>query len=140
MEPMHQRVAGIDVHRMKHVVTLLIGREDGAVSSETREFGEAASVAKNAPRWIRALKKYGYWPRLLPHRVQRQAGGACARLPCAPAFGHLKSRWRIAGAERRMGYGPLLGPKSGCATVTANLLRFIPLLSASHPALRATQA
>jgi hypothetical protein len=22
---------------------------------------EAASVAKNAPRWIRALKKYGYW-------------------------------------------------------------------------------
>ena len=23
---------------------------------------EAASVAKNAPRWIRALKKYGYWP------------------------------------------------------------------------------
>jgi hypothetical protein len=24
---------------------------------------EAASVAKNAPRWIRALKKYGYWPK-----------------------------------------------------------------------------
>jgi transposase len=23
---------------------------------------EAAVVAKNAPRWIRALKKYGYWP------------------------------------------------------------------------------
>ena len=23
---------------------------------------EAASVAKNAPRWIRALKKFGYWP------------------------------------------------------------------------------
>jgi len=23
----------------------------------------AASVAKNAPRWIRALKKYGYWPK-----------------------------------------------------------------------------
>ncbi len=39
MEPMHQRVAGIDVHRMKHVVTILIGQEDGAVSSETREFG-----------------------------------------------------------------------------------------------------
>jgi len=27
---------------------------------------EAASVAKNAPRWIRALKKYGYWPQLAP--------------------------------------------------------------------------
>jgi transposase len=25
---------------------------------------EAASVAKNAPRWIRALKKYGYWPQV----------------------------------------------------------------------------
>jgi transposase len=24
---------------------------------------EAAIVAKNAPRWIRALKKYGYWPK-----------------------------------------------------------------------------
>ena len=24
---------------------------------------EAAMVAKNAPRWIRALKKYGYWPK-----------------------------------------------------------------------------
>jgi transposase len=23
---------------------------------------EAMSVAKNAPRWIRALKKFGYWP------------------------------------------------------------------------------
>jgi hypothetical protein len=27
---------------------------------------EAASVAKNAPRWIRALKKYGYWPQPAP--------------------------------------------------------------------------
>jgi transposase len=25
---------------------------------------EAASVAKNAPRWITALKKYGYWPQV----------------------------------------------------------------------------
>ena len=25
---------------------------------------EAAGVAKNAPRWIRAFKKYGYWPQL----------------------------------------------------------------------------
>ena len=25
---------------------------------------EAMSVAKNAPRWIRALKKYGYWPQV----------------------------------------------------------------------------
>jgi transposase len=25
---------------------------------------EAAVVAKNAPRWIRALKKYGCWPKV----------------------------------------------------------------------------
>jgi len=41
VEPMHQRVAGIDVHRMKHVVIIVIGQEDGSVSSETREFGGA---------------------------------------------------------------------------------------------------
>lgn len=23
---------------------------------------EALTVARNAPRWIKALKKYGYWP------------------------------------------------------------------------------
>lgn len=23
---------------------------------------EAANVAKNAPRWLKALKRYGYWP------------------------------------------------------------------------------
>ncbi len=27
---------------------------------------EAASVAKNAPRWIRALKKFGFWPHAAP--------------------------------------------------------------------------
>jgi hypothetical protein len=27
---------------------------------------EAASVAKKTPRWIRALKKYGYWPQPAP--------------------------------------------------------------------------
>jgi transposase len=26
---------------------------------------EAASVAKNAPRWIKALKRYGYWPKVV---------------------------------------------------------------------------
>jgi hypothetical protein len=29
VEPMHQRIAGIDVHRMKHVVTILIGSYAG---------------------------------------------------------------------------------------------------------------
>ena len=38
MEAVHKRVAGIDVHRMKHVVTILI-EQDGELSSQTREFG-----------------------------------------------------------------------------------------------------
>ena len=59
MEPMHQRVAGIDVHRMKHVVTILIDQEDGAVSSETREFG-------GFKRDMRALVAW-----LQTHRIQQ---------------------------------------------------------------------
>ena len=39
MEPIHKRVAGLDVHRMKHVVTVAIEQEDGTVLTETREYG-----------------------------------------------------------------------------------------------------
>src|SRR6202008_3447934 len=35
---------------------------------------EAASVAKNAPRWIRARKKYGYWPK--PSAARTNAAAA----------------------------------------------------------------
>jgi hypothetical protein len=38
---MHQRIAGIDV--------ILIGQEDGAVSSETREFGGFKRDMRSAP-------------------------------------------------------------------------------------------
>lgn len=38
MEVIHKRVAGIDVHRMKHVITVLIEDDDGAVTKHTREF------------------------------------------------------------------------------------------------------
>src|SRR5579871_41445 len=38
-EPIHKRVAGMDVHRMEHVVTILVAQEDGAVVKETRTFG-----------------------------------------------------------------------------------------------------
>src|ERR1700740_1696928 len=59
---------------------------------------EAASVAKNAPRWIRARKKYGYWPcRNLVHPISRRV------------YSHLLPRTRIgirgrsSPAERRQG-------------------------------------
>jgi transposase len=41
---------------------------------DTKVDYEAAIVAKNAPRWIRALKKYGYWPKPGPMKPQ----AACA--------------------------------------------------------------
>ena len=58
MEAVHKRVAGINVHRMKHVVTILI-EQDGAVSSQTREFG-------GFKRDMRALVGW-----LQEHRIQQ---------------------------------------------------------------------
>jgi hypothetical protein len=39
LQPLHRRVAGIDVHRMLHVVTLLIEQADGSIERTTRQFG-----------------------------------------------------------------------------------------------------
>jgi hypothetical protein len=36
METLHKRVAGIDVHRMKHVVTVLIEDDSGQTIKSTR--------------------------------------------------------------------------------------------------------
>ena len=54
MEPIHERVAGIDVHRMKHVVTVLISGDGGAVSSETREFGGFKRDMRALVDWLRS--------------------------------------------------------------------------------------
>ena len=39
LSPLHWRVAGIDVHRMLHVVTVLIEQPDGSMVKHSREFG-----------------------------------------------------------------------------------------------------
>ena len=36
MEAVHKRVAGIDVHRMKHVVTILIEQADGTAPASIK--------------------------------------------------------------------------------------------------------
>ena len=36
LSPLHRRVAGIDVHRMLHVVTVLIEQPDGSVTKHSR--------------------------------------------------------------------------------------------------------
>lgn len=62
-------MAGIDVHRMKHVVNVLNDDAAGNLTSETREFG-------GFKRDLKALKTHGYVVKL----------GATVREHAAPAF------------------------------------------------------
>jgi len=39
IEPIVKRIAGLDVHKMVVVGTVLIEEEDGSIKQETREFG-----------------------------------------------------------------------------------------------------
>jgi len=55
MEAIHERVAGIDVHRMKHVVTVLI-EQGGVVSSQTREFGGFERDMRALVSWLQELQ------------------------------------------------------------------------------------
>lgn len=75
MEILHQRVAGIDVHRMKHVVTTLIEDEAGQISKQTREFGGIKRDLKALAEGLRAwriqlviLESTGiYWKSVFAH-------------------------------------------------------------------------
>lgn len=74
MEAVHKRVAGIDVHRMKHVVTILI-EQDGAVSSQTREFGGFKRDMRALVAWLQehriqhsVMESTGiYWKSVFSH-------------------------------------------------------------------------
>lgn len=55
MEILHKRVAGIDVHRMKHVVTTLIEDEAGQIGKQAREFGGFKRDLKALAEWLRGL-------------------------------------------------------------------------------------
>jgi len=52
LETLHKRVAGIDVHRMKHVVTVLIEDAAGNLTRETREFGGFKRDLKALAAWL----------------------------------------------------------------------------------------
>lgn len=55
LEILHKRVAGIDVHRMKHVVTVLIEDGAGNIERQIREFGGFKRDLKAMAVWLRAL-------------------------------------------------------------------------------------
>jgi transposase len=75
VEPSHQRVAGMDVHRMEHVVTILVAQEDGTVLSETRTFGGFKRDMRALIDWLRwhrmelvVMESTGiYWKSVFPH-------------------------------------------------------------------------
>ena len=56
LETLHERVAGIDVHRMKHVITALIEDDAGNLSKETREFGGFKRDLKALAGWLHGLR------------------------------------------------------------------------------------
>ena len=55
LQPLHRRVAGIDVHRMLHVVTVAIERPDGSVEQTSREFGGFRRDCRALAAWLSEL-------------------------------------------------------------------------------------
>jgi transposase len=56
LSPLHRRVAGIDVHRMLHVVTVLIEQPDGSVARHSREFGGFKRDCRALAAWLAELQ------------------------------------------------------------------------------------
>lgn len=56
LTPLHRRVAGIDVHRMLHVVTALIEENDGSISKHQHEFGGFKRDMKTMAAWLLELQ------------------------------------------------------------------------------------
>ncbi len=55
MRALHRRVAGIDVHRMLHVVTVLLEQPDGSMQRQTREFGGFKRDCRSLATWLLEL-------------------------------------------------------------------------------------
>jgi transposase len=56
LSPLHRRVAGIDVHRMLHVVTVLIGQPDRSINKHSREFGSFKRDCRALAAWLNELQ------------------------------------------------------------------------------------
>ena len=55
LRALHRRVAGIDVRRMLHVVTVLIEQADGSMQRHTREFGGFRRDCRALAAWLAEL-------------------------------------------------------------------------------------
>lgn len=55
LSALHRRVAGIDVHRMQHTVTVLLEGEDGAVERTTRSCGGFRRQLRELAQWLSEL-------------------------------------------------------------------------------------
>ena len=55
LRALYRRVAGIDVHRMLHVVTVLIEQPDGSMQRQTREFGGFRRDCRALAAWLSEL-------------------------------------------------------------------------------------
>jgi transposase len=56
LSPLHRRVAGIDVHRMLHVVTVLIEQPDGSIDKHRRDFGGFKRDCRALAQWLSDLQ------------------------------------------------------------------------------------
>lgn len=52
MKTLYHRVAGVDVHRLKHVATILIEQADGGTEQHTREFGGFKRDLRALVAWL----------------------------------------------------------------------------------------
>jgi transposase len=56
LSALHRRVGGIDVHRMLHVVTVLIEQPDGSVDKQCRQFGGFKRDCRALAHWLAHLQ------------------------------------------------------------------------------------
>ncbi|HZV66226.1 MAG TPA: IS110 family transposase [Telluria sp.] len=75
LSPLYRRVAGIDVHKMLHVVTAVIEHPDGTIEQQSREFGGFKRDCRALSTWLVelnvelvVLESTGiYWKSLYAH-------------------------------------------------------------------------
>ena len=56
LQPLHRRVAGIDVHRMLHVATVVIEQPDGSIEQTSRQFGGFRRDCRALAAWLAELR------------------------------------------------------------------------------------